>query len=86
MPRLNSPRAKHRPFQLHMFNRFSRLSDPPAEKPVNQSALAIEDSQVQYVCIAVLIESPATIVTCIPRARAMSEAVAWKTTLQLFYR
>ncbi len=49
---------------IKTFNRFSPLSDAPTEKP-DESALVIGDSIVQNVKI----ETPASIVHCLPGAR-----------------
>ncbi len=50
---------------IKTLNRFSPLSDSPTEKP-DESALVISDSIVRNVKI----ETPATIVHCLPGARA----------------
>ncbi len=51
--------------QIKTLNRFSPLSDAPTEKP-DESALVIGDSIVRNVKI----ETPATIVHCLPGTRA----------------
>ena len=55
----------HSSVPIKTLNRFSPLSDAPTEKP-DESALVIGDSIVQNVKI----ETPATIVQCLPGARA----------------
>ncbi len=57
--------SKHRSsVPIKTLNRFSPLSDAPTEKP-DESALVIGDSIVRNVKI----ETPATIVHCLPGAR-----------------
>ncbi len=57
---------KHRPsVPIKTSNRFSAFNDAPTEKP-DESALVIGDSIVR----SVKIETPATIVHCLPGARA----------------
>ncbi len=61
-----SRRSKHRSsVPIKTLNRFSPLSDAPTEKP-DESALVIGDSIVWNIKI----ETPATIVHCLPGARA----------------
>uniref|UniRef100_A0A9J7ZI43 SGNH hydrolase-type esterase domain-containing protein n=1 Tax=Cyprinus carpio carpio TaxID=630221 RepID=A0A9J7ZI43_CYPCA len=55
----------HSSVPIKTLNRFSPLSDAPTEKP-DESALVIGDSIVRNVKI----ETPATIVQCLPGARA----------------
>ncbi|KAL0148844.1 hypothetical protein M9458_055853, partial [Cirrhinus mrigala] len=64
--RRHSRRSKHRSsVPIRTSNRFSPLSDAPIEKP-DESALVISDSIVRNMKI----ETPATIVQCLPGARA----------------
>ncbi len=64
--RWHSRWSKHRSsVPIETLNRFSPLSDAPTEKP-DESALVIGDSIVRNVKI----ETPATIVYCLPGARA----------------
>ncbi len=56
---------RHSSVPIKTLNRFSSLSDAPTEKP-DESALVIGDSIVRNVKI----ETPATIVYCLPEARA----------------
>ncbi len=66
MVRLHSRRTKHRSSTpIKTSNNFSPISDLPTEKP-DKSALVIADSIVRNVKI----ETPATIVQCLPGARA----------------
>ncbi|KAA0708867.1 hypothetical protein E1301_Tti011802 [Triplophysa tibetana] len=64
--RRHSRRTKHHStIPIKVSNRFAPLSDAPTEKPA-ESALVIGDSIVRNVNI----EAPATIVKCLPGARA----------------
>ncbi|KAA0721764.1 hypothetical protein E1301_Tti014263 [Triplophysa tibetana] len=64
--RRHSRRTKHHStVPIKVSNRFAPLSDAPTEKPA-ESALVIGDSIVRNVNI----EAPATIVKCLPGARA----------------
>ncbi|XP_056591619.1 uncharacterized protein LOC130410778 [Triplophysa dalaica] len=64
--RRHSRRTKHHStVPIKVSNRFAPLSDAPTEKPA-ESALVIGDSIVRNVNI----ETPATIVKCLPGARA----------------
>jgi len=55
----------HSSVSITITNRFSPLSETPTENPV-ESAQVIGD----YITQKVKIETPATIVTCLPGARA----------------
>ncbi len=69
-----SPRSKHcSSVPIKTSNRFSLLSDAPTEKP-DESALVIGDSIVRNVKI----ETPATIVHCLPGTRAPDILVNFK--------
>ncbi len=68
----------HSSVPIKTSNRFSPLSDAPTEKP-DENVLVIGDSIIQYMKI----ETPATIVQCLPGARAPDILANLKVMLML---